>query len=250
MNWYKQSKIENSRISKVIKQLLLYGLSSVAIISFVVYNFKLSKEEASFMLNQVLSSENITVDNITNAEDSDKKLFNIDEAHKEPVKNNNFINSNNYESVEDSIKRHENFSPFSYQDTKKNRSIGYGFNLNNSDSRRIIESLGLDYDSVYAGRQQITKDQADRLFQHSMENARNIAASFASNFNSLPIEIQNVLINMSYNLGSRLFQFKKMKKAVEEMNWKEMAIEMIDSKWYNQVGNRSKELVNIVENQR
>jgi len=37
-----------------------------------------------------------------------------------------------------------------------------------------------------------------------------------------------------------------MLKACREHNWKEMARQMEDSKWYHQVGRRSKELQDIV----
>ena len=54
---------------------------------------------------------------------------------------------------------------------------------------------------------------------------------------------------MAFNLGpNRLAQFKNFKQALENNNFELAAKEMIDSRWYNQVGNRSKELVNIMRN--
>jgi lysozyme len=52
---------------------------------------------------------------------------------------------------------------------------------------------------------------------------------------------------MAFNLGrSRLSKFKKMVTAVNEGNYAKAADEMTDSKWYRQVGRRSKELVEIM----
>jgi lysozyme len=52
---------------------------------------------------------------------------------------------------------------------------------------------------------------------------------------------------MAFNLGrSRLGKFKKMIEAVNEGDYEKAAEEMIDSKWYHQVGNRSIELVEIM----
>ncbi len=62
-------------------------------------------------------------------------------------------------------------------------------------------------------------------------------------FNRLPEPIQHVLVNMCFNLGgTRLAKFKNMFKACKEGDWKQMAVEMEDSRWFNQVGGRSREL--------
>jgi len=69
------------------------------------------------------------------------------------------------------------------------------------------------------------------------------------NFASLPDQVKRVLVNMAFNLGRhRLSKFKNMVKAVNEGNWTKAADEMVDSRWYNQVGNRSVELENWMRN--
>ena len=48
---------------------------------------------------------------------------------------------------------------------------------------------------------------------------------------------------MAYNLGvDGLLKFKKMWKALEKQDYQTAAEEMKDSKWYHQVGRRSKYL--------
>ena len=67
------------------------------------------------------------------------------------------------------------------------------------------------------------------------------------NLDSQPEDCQRVCINMAFNLGrNRLSKFKKMITAVNEGNYQKAADEMIDSKWYRQVGRRSEELVEIM----
>ena len=62
-------------------------------------------------------------------------------------------------------------------------------------------------------------------------------------FEKLPEVIQRVLVNMCFNLGgSRLSKFRNMLKACRNHDWKTMAVEMEDSRWFNQVGGRSREL--------
>ena len=51
---------------------------------------------------------------------------------------------------------------------------------------------------------------------------------------------QRVLANMAFNLGlPRLGKFKKSLAAVQEQDWEKAAVEMMDSKWATQVGNRA-----------
>lgn len=63
----------------------------------------------------------------------------------------------------------------------------------------------------------------------------------------VPIQIENVLINMAFNLGlPRLEGFKNMKQAIFFQDWEAMANEMEKSNWYSDVGNRAKRLVHRV----
>jgi lysozyme len=57
-----------------------------------------------------------------------------------------------------------------------------------------------------------------------------------------------VLINMTFNMGlTRLLGFKKALEAMQSANWKEAAIQMLDSTWASQVGNRAVYLAKIIE---
>jgi len=62
-------------------------------------------------------------------------------------------------------------------------------------------------------------------------------------FRLWPDEVQQVLVNMMFNMGRpRLSQFKKMYEAVMDANWIEAAIQMEDSLWARQVPNRAERL--------
>ena len=66
-------------------------------------------------------------------------------------------------------------------------------------------------------------------------------------FYNLPSDIQRVLVNMCFNLGgTRLSKFKNMLTACRAHDWNEMARQMEDSRWFGQVGRRSKELQELV----
>ena len=63
-------------------------------------------------------------------------------------------------------------------------------------------------------------------------------------FDDLPEECQHIIANMMFNMGRpRLSKFKDMKAAVDARSWDLAADAMVDSKWYTQVPNRARRLV-------
>ena len=57
-------------------------------------------------------------------------------------------------------------------------------------------------------------------------------------------EVQQVLVNMMFNMGRpRLSKFKKFNAAIAKGDWLEAAKEGRDSRWYNQVTNRAERLM-------
>jgi GH24 family phage-related lysozyme (muramidase) len=72
---------------------------------------------------------------------------------------------------------------------------------------------------------------------------------FKSDWKKLPVEVQEILVNMMFNMGrTRLTKFKKMRAAIHARNWKKAAIEGRDSLWYNQVTSRAERLMTRLEN--
>ena len=68
-----------------------------------------------------------------------------------------------------------------------------------------------------------------------------------NNFNELDDEIQHILINMSFQLGKpRLSKFKRMIAAVHDEDYREMALQMEDSRWFKQTQNRAQRLIDRV----
>ena len=64
----------------------------------------------------------------------------------------------------------------------------------------------------------------------------------------LPDEVQEILVNMLFNMGRpRLTKFKKMNAAIEAGDWKTASKEGRDSLWYKQVGDRANRLMSRLE---
>ena len=63
-------------------------------------------------------------------------------------------------------------------------------------------------------------------------------------FDDLPEECQHIIANMMFNMGRpRLSKFKDMKAAVDARDFHAAGAAMIDSRWYTQVPNRARRLV-------
>jgi len=93
----------------------------------------------------------------------------------------------------------------------------------------------------------VTDERILDVFKEDCEIAYSDACALVLNFAGQSTDAQRVLVNMAFNLGrNRLGQFKKMLKAVNEGNYAKAADEMVDSRWYKQVGRRSEELVEIM----
>ena len=59
----------------------------------------------------------------------------------------------------------------------------------------------------------------------------------------LPEEAQQVIVNMTFNMGRpRLSKFKKFIAGVNAGDWEKAAVEMMDSRWAKQVGSRAERL--------
>ena len=119
------------------------------------------------------------------------------------------------------LKKHEGFVSHVYEDStpEKYLTIGYG--------RLVDERLG-------GG---ISEEEADYLLLNDIKNCINILSE----------NRQIVLINMYFNLGNRLFKFKNMLAALHMKDFDEVAVQMLDSKWAQQVKGRSHELAEMMK---
>lgn len=81
--------------------------------------------------------------------------------------------------------------------------------------------------------------------QKHIEEAESLYGKY---WNDFPGEVQEILINMTFNMGKgRLGKFRRMFAALKEHNWKEAAKEGRDSKWFRQVPTRAERLMTRLE---
>ena len=124
------------------------------------------------------------------------------------------------------IKHHEGYRKSVYQCTEGYDTIGYGF---------AIKDLEMD------------EDIAEEILIRKVEKLiKRVRARFDW-LDSVPREVQGVLVEMSYQMGlSGVSKFKKALHAMQMFQWKLAATELLDSRWAKQTPNRAKELSNII----
>ena len=133
------------------------------------------------------------------------------------------------DKLEEMIKRHEGYRRYPYKDTLGVLTIGYGANL--------------DHWWAYG----MSENEAEALLMGVIKNARVEASTALPFWNDLNAARQAVLIDMVYNMGiRRVLGFKRMIKAIKAQNWKQARLEMLDSKWATQVGDRAIELADMM----
>ncbi|MBE0367614.1 MULTISPECIES: glycoside hydrolase family protein [Pseudoalteromonas] len=119
------------------------------------------------------------------------------------------------------IKKHEGYKQYPYYCTGGKLTIGYGRNLedNGIDEEEAEQLLAKDIREAKAGVKR-------RIDVSRCNEAR-----------------QAVLVNMAFNLGvTGLMGFKKMIANLEQGNYEQAALEMLHSRWANQVPDRANEL--------
>jgi len=92
----------------------------------------------------------------------------------------------------------------------------------------------------------VTEERVRSCFESDLDTS--ISECFAlfgeGDFNNYPGTVQEVLVNMMFNMGrGRLGGFKNFRKALDEGNWAKAGIEGRDSRWHKQVGNRAERLM-------
>ena len=97
----------------------------------------------------------------------------------------------------------------------------------------------------------ISEERVQEVFEKDLDVSINECKKLYGDdeFLDLPDEVQQILVNMMFNMGRpRLSGFKKFNAAIAEGDWTEAAKEGRDSRWYNQVSNRAERLMVRLEN--
>lgn len=89
----------------------------------------------------------------------------------------------------------------------------------------------------------ITQQEADALLDYDIDSAEALAMTLVPNPDVRATASRwRAIVNMTFNLGSRLAQFHRFLAALDNGQWDAAADEMLQSKWAKQVGARANRL--------
>jgi lysozyme len=129
----------------------------------------------------------------------------------------------------ETLKRHEGVKYYVYKDHLGYETIGVG--------RCLKQGVGLG----------LTHDEVDYLLMNDINRClEELDAAFPW-FKDLTEIRREAMINLCFNLGlTRLRKFEKALAAMSIHNYEEAANEFLDSRWAKQVGNRAKEVTEMI----
>ena len=114
-----------------------------------------------------------------------------------------------------------------------------------------IGHLVVEHDAEY-GKEigtYVSENRVIKVFEQDIKTVLSDCNRLYEDFEDLPEEAQRVIANMMFNMGyTRLSKFKGMKCGVDTRDWNAAADEMVDSRWYRQVTNRARRLVERMRN--
>ena len=140
----------------------------------------------------------------------------------------------NREAVYEQLKEDEGVKYEIYLDHLGYPTFGVGHLIKESD-----EEHGREVGTA------VSEERVRECFDADLETAIGECHNLygEGDFGKLPDEVQQVLVNMMFNMGRpRLAGFKKFNAAIEAGDWIEAAKEGRDSRWYKQVTNRAERL--------
>tara|TARA_Y100000401_G_scaffold104698_1_gene96735 strand:+ start:229 stop:663 length:435 start_codon:yes stop_codon:yes gene_type:complete len=139
------------------------------------------------------------------------------------------------EQIKNRIKKHEGFRNKVYKDTLNKRTVGYGH---------------LCVEDWWEDGKEYTEAELERVFDKDFETAKNSASNLYKDC-SIEDEAKGIIIEMVFQLGpTGVSKFKKMWVALKNNppNYKEAAVQMLDSRWAKQTKNRAESLAKQMEN--
>lgn len=138
--------------------------------------------------------------------------------------------------IKEDLIRHEGYVKEIYLDTEHLPTFGIG---------HLVTPDDIEYG--WPVGTPVEEERIDNVFEKDFNTAYNDACAIFHLLDTHPDKVVRVCVNMAFNLGrTRLKRFRKMIEAVNAHNYDKAADEMVDSRWYTQVGRRSEELVALM----
>ena len=145
----------------------------------------------------------------------------------------------NREEVFEQLKEDEGVKYEIYNDHLGLATFGVGHLVIESDSE-FSQALGTS----------VSEERVWEAFEKDLDTSIDeCEVLFGPKWNDFPGEVQEIVVNMMFNMGRpRLSKFKNFCAALDEGDWAKAAVEGRDSRWHKQVTNRAERLMVRLEN--
>lgn len=135
-----------------------------------------------------------------------------------------------------------------YKDSLGIPTVGIGFNMKRGDARTIFKKYGINYDSVLSGKKCLSDKQVTDLFNHDLVWAKSGAKHCVPSFSKHNKCIQNVLMDMTFNMGQNsLCSWKTFNGHLAAKHYKSAGSYVKSTLYCKQVGRRCTRNVNLIE---
>ncbi len=134
-----------------------------------------------------------------------------------------------------------------YRDSLGNMTVGVGFNLDRDGAADDLKKLlpGVGYRALRRGDVSLTDAQIDILLRHDARRAIDTARRQFTKFDSLPLDAQLVVTDMTFNTGS-LHKWRRFRAALSRQDYAAAADSMHRSLWRRQTGRRAEHLIELM----
>lgn len=149
------------------------------------------------------------------------------------------------------IQQNEGFRSATYMDTVGKPTIGYGFNLDSGIAPKVWKKSGLArykrLADVRNGKEKITPEEGEALFQTSYNIARDAARKVYPEFDKLNQSQRLALTDMSYQMGENSLRgFKGLFRALRANDKNAIVSSVRRSKYFEQTPNRAREVMKLL----
>jgi lysozyme len=145
------------------------------------------------------------------------------------------------ETLEQMLSRHEGRKTVPYKCSAGHWTVGVGHNM---DANPLPDDMALYL--MHHG--EITEAMVDELLDQDIKTAVADCRRLYEGFDTFSEGRRNALIDFVFNVGEGTARdFVMTRSAIELGNWDRAAKELQDSRWYKQVGNRGREIVQMIK---
>ena len=164
------------------------------------------------------------------------------------------FNSDEFTDVQNHLKAKEEFVPGAYVDTKGILTVGYGFNLEQNGAKRMLASVGANYDAIVNSRLtanpiELTRPQAEALLRNTTVRSVYECRNAYPGYDQYSANVKRVLLDLMFNMEPEtLSKFERFNSHIKAGRLKEAAKALLDSDYAKQVGSRALENAEELKN--